>query len=185
MNNVSLPVQTRIVNVTKGGNEFASVPAIDDYLELVAGFIAAADWSTPDRGELAFTLARIYANLNHAHPFREGNGRTGTLFLHQLAALTPFRLDLSAVSVREWTRASRDSAPFRRSGEPSPRPLIPLFDGALVPGSFELRERSDEHAHIGDDVHVDQNLGDRPRRGKEEDPDDDVGVIPEVGPGSR
>lgn len=128
--------QTRIVDITKGGNEFAPVPAIEDYLGLVAGYVADADWSTPDRGALAFTLARIYATLNHAHPFREGNGRTATLFLHQLAAQTPFRLDLSAVSVRDWTDGSRDSAPFRRSGEPSPRPLIPIFHRALVADSL-------------------------------------------------
>ena len=36
--------------------------------------------STPPR--LAFEMSRLYAEYNRVHPFREGNGRTGTLMLH-------------------------------------------------------------------------------------------------------
>ncbi|MFC4602735.1 hypothetical protein [Rhodococcus kronopolitis] len=68
-----------------------------------------------------------------ADNFSEGNGRTGTLLLHQLTESTGYRLDLAGVTAAEWVGASRDSAPFRRTGAPSPRPLIPLLTGALVP----------------------------------------------------
>jgi cell filamentation protein len=80
---------------------------------------------------LAYRLARLYADYNHIHPFREGNGRAGTLLLHAVAALCGRRLDLCAVSREERYAASRDSMPFRRDGRPNHRPFLPLFAGAL------------------------------------------------------
>jgi cell filamentation protein len=123
--------QTRIVDLSKNGDAFAPVAAIPRYLREVEIAIAATDWHRADRGRLAYALAAVYVLYNHAHPFREGNGRTGTLLLHQLTASTGYRLDLSSVTAAEWVAASRDSAPFRRTGAPSPRPLIPLLSRAL------------------------------------------------------
>ncbi|HET6735957.1 Fic family protein [Mycobacterium sp.] len=84
-----------------------------------------------DAPALAYRLARLYAEYNHIHPFREGNGRTGTLLLHTVAALLGRRLDLSDVSREQWYAASHDSMPFRRDGMPNHRPFLPLFVGAL------------------------------------------------------
>lgn len=125
--------QARIVDLSKNGDGFAPVATIGRYLREVEIAIATVDWPRADRGSLAYALAAVYVTYNHAHPFREGNGRTGTLLLHQLCAATGFRLDLSGVDPAEWVGASRDSAPFRRTGAPSPRPMIPLLRRALVP----------------------------------------------------
>ncbi|EME17508.1 Fic/DOC family protein [Rhodococcus triatomae] len=125
--------QHRIVELSKNGDGFAPVAAIDRYLREVEIAIATVDWPRADRGRLAYALAAVYVTYNHAHPFREGNGRTGTLLLHQLCAATAFRLDLSRIGRAEWVAASRDSAPFRRVGAPSPRPLIPVMARALRP----------------------------------------------------
>jgi cell filamentation protein len=84
-----------------------------------------------DAPALAYRLARLYAEYNHIHPFREGNGRTGTLLLHTVAALLGRRLDLSEVPRAQWYAASHDSMPFRRDGMPNHRPFLPLFVGAL------------------------------------------------------
>ncbi|MFC9788408.1 Fic family protein [Rhodococcus sp. NPDC127528] len=124
--------QTRVVDLSKNGDAFAPVGAIPRYLREVEIAIAATDWHRADRGAVAYALAAVYVLYNHAHPFREGNGRTGTLLLHQLAGSTRYRLDLSSVTPTEWIAASRDSAPFRRTGAPSPRPLIPLLVRSLV-----------------------------------------------------
>ncbi|MFF0813927.1 Fic family protein [Rhodococcus sp. NPDC003318] len=124
--------QKRIVDLSKNGDGFAPVGAIDRYLREVEIAIATVDWPRVDRGRLAYALSAVYVTYNHAHPFREGNGRTGTLLLHQLCAPTEFRLDLSEVDRTEWVAASRDSAPFRRIGAPSPRPMIPLLSRSLV-----------------------------------------------------
>lgn len=124
--------QQRIVDITKNGDAFAPVGAIERYLREVEIAIAATNWHRVDRGALAYALANVYVTYNHAHPFREGNGRTGTLLLHQLTASTRFRLDLSSIDAAEWVAAARDSVPFRRTGAPSPRPLIPLLLRALA-----------------------------------------------------
>jgi len=122
----------RTVDIRKGAAMFAPVSAIRNYLSEVEEIIAAVDWVALDHGAASFALASVYSTLNHAHPFREGNGRTGTLFLHRLAADTRYQLDLSRVSRTEWVSASRDSAPFRPTGTPSPRPFIDLFNRALT-----------------------------------------------------
>ncbi|MDI9915875.1 Fic family protein [Rhodococcus sp. IEGM 1379] len=124
--------QQRIVDITKNGDTFAPLGAIGRYLREVEIAVAATDWHRVDRGRLAYALATVYVTYNHAHPFREGNGRTGTLLLHQLTRSTRFLLDLSSIDAAEWVASSQDSAPFRRTGAPSPRPLIPLLRRALV-----------------------------------------------------
>jgi cell filamentation protein len=93
--------------------------------EVPAGLQAA------DTARLAFEFARWYADYNQVHPFREGNGRTGTLLLHTLAALCGHRLDLTDVSRAQWYAASRDSMPYRRGGAANHRPFLPVFLNAL------------------------------------------------------
>ncbi len=89
------------------------------------------EFGPPDTARLAYEFARWYSDYNQVHPFREGNGRTGTLLLHTVAALCGHRLDLSTVSRAQWYAASRDSMPFRRGGEANHRPFLPVFLNAL------------------------------------------------------
>jgi cell filamentation protein len=84
-----------------------------------------------DGPALAYRLSRLYADYNQVHPFREGNGRTGTLLLHTVAALCGYRLDLSGISRADWYAASADSMPFRRDGTANHRPFIPLLVRAV------------------------------------------------------
>ena len=87
-----------------------------------------------DKAALAYRFACMYAEYNRVHPFREGNGRTGTLVLHTVSALCGRRLDLEPVSREEWIAAARDSMPQRRSGDANHRPFLPLFIHALADG---------------------------------------------------
>ncbi|MGB8404836.1 MAG: Fic family protein [Mycobacterium sp.] len=84
-----------------------------------------------DNPRLAWELARIYVRYNRIHPFREGNGRTGMLFLHALTAKCGRRLDLSGVTRADWYEAARDSMPSRREGAPSHRPFLWLLNKAV------------------------------------------------------
>jgi cell filamentation protein len=84
-----------------------------------------------DAPALAYRLACLYADYNHVHPFREGNGRAGSLLLHTVTALCGRRLDFSGVSREQWYAASRDSMPFRRDGRAKHRPFLPLLIDAL------------------------------------------------------
>ena len=91
----------------------------------------AADTASIDDDALASQLARLYADYNYLHPFREGNGRTGTLLLHTVTALRGRTLDLGAISRRQWYAASHDSMPLRRGESPDHAPFVALLVRAL------------------------------------------------------
>jgi cell filamentation protein len=123
----------RVTELRRGDSVFAwqsTVGRLMALLEETARALATngAGLETPG---MAYRLARLYADYNHIHPFREGNGRTGALLLHTVVSLCGRRLDFTAVSREEWYAASQDSMPFRRDGRPNHRPFLPLFAGAL------------------------------------------------------
>jgi cell filamentation protein len=123
----------RITELRRGDSIFAWQSALGRLMALLeeTARALAANGAGLDSAGLAYRLARLYADYNHIHPFRDGNGRTGTLLLHTIAALCGRRLDLTAVPREEWYVASRDSMPFRRDGRPNHRPFLSLFAGAL------------------------------------------------------
>jgi cell filamentation protein len=119
--------QYRVTELRRGETVFAPQSGVADgaaRIEAAARRLAGADL---DEAGLAFELSRLYAEYNQIHPFREGNGRTGTLLLHTLAALCGYRLDLSGFSRLDWYGASHDSTPFRRDGHANHRPFLPLL----------------------------------------------------------
>ncbi|CAN5676467.1 Fic family protein [soil metagenome] len=124
--------QYRVTELRRGETTFASRSGVAEgagRVEAAARALVGADLDAPG---LVYELSRLYADYNQIHPFREGNGRTGTLMLHTLAALCDFRLDLSGFSQRDWYAASLDSAPFRRDGQANHRPFLPLLGPALT-----------------------------------------------------
>lgn len=84
-----------------------------------------------DTTRLAYELARIYAQYNQIHPFREGNGRAGALLLHTIAQRCGRRLDPTGTTRGEWYAAAADSMPLRRDGQASHRPFLYLLRPAL------------------------------------------------------
>ena len=109
----------RVTELRLGDDVFArqsSVEPMMDRLEESARAVVADSDRTAE--VLAAEFARLYTDYNHIHPFREGNGRTGTTMLHIVAVLCGRRLDLNAFSRERWYAASRDSMPFRRDGGP-------------------------------------------------------------------
>jgi cell filamentation protein len=123
----------RITELRRGDSVFAWQSTLGRLMALLeeTARALALNGAGLDSAGLAYRLARLYADYNHIHPFREGNGRTGAVLLHTIAELCGRRLDLTAVPREEWYAASRDSMPFRRDGRPSHRPFLPLFAGAL------------------------------------------------------
>ncbi|BBX93704.1 Fic family protein [Mycolicibacterium boenickei] len=125
--------EPRIVELRKGDSNFwacARIPHALEELQLEIGRLADEGRELDD-GTLTYRLARIYADYNQIHPFREGNGRTGTLLLHLLAGRAGRRLHLDDMSRSEWIGASRDSMPFRRDGRADPRPFVAVLRGRL------------------------------------------------------
>jgi len=78
--------QPRTVEVAKGGNHFQPVPYIPTGMADVHDRLVKADFlnglSAADFARQAGTIIR---DVNHVHPFREGNGRTQFEYLRQLA----------------------------------------------------------------------------------------------------
>ncbi len=123
--------EPRIVELRKGDSSFglcARIPHALEALHVEIGRLADEGREIDD-GTLSYRLARIYADYNQTHPFREGNGRTGTLLLHLLADRAGRRLRLDGMSRSEWVSASRDSMPFRRDGRADPRPFLAVLRG--------------------------------------------------------
>jgi cell filamentation protein len=119
--------QYRMTELRRGETVFAAQSSVSDgatRIEATARALAGAELDEPG---LAYELSRLYADYNQIHPFREGNGRTGTLLLHTLTALCGHRLDLSGFSRLDWYGASHDSTPFRRDGQANHRPFLPLL----------------------------------------------------------
>lgn len=121
----------RVTELRLGDEVFARRASVQRRMNRVEAAARAlvADVAADD--SLPIQLARLYAEFNYVHPFREGNGRTGTVVLHIVAALRGRRLDLSTISRRQWYAASRDSMPTRRGGPVNPRPFVPLLARAL------------------------------------------------------
>ena len=124
----------RTVNITKGqGRSFGDVTTgeVDRYLADVQRFVAGAGWGRLDRDQFAERAATVFAHLNQAHPFREGNGRTSKVFLEHVAEGSRFTFDYSRVTPQEWNQASELSRPGYGRYEPVPDQLGPVFQAIV------------------------------------------------------
>lgn len=130
--------QYRTVNMSKGGaGPFADAQngAIDAYLTDVQGRVIQTDWQRLDRPTFAERAAEVFARVNQAHPFREGNGRTAKLFMEHVAERSQFTFEFERVPTDVWNYASALSRPPKFVYAPDHTPLIPVFEHAAVPRS--------------------------------------------------
>ena len=126
----------RTVGIQKNLSEFADPGDVPRYLADASRIIRSAGWSTMDRDQFAAAAAEVFAYVNQAHPFREGNGRASKLFLQHVAELSPYRIDyspaVSGVTPELWNQASMLSGPDRGRYEPVPASLVPVFRAMTV-----------------------------------------------------
>lgn len=103
----------RSVDITKGRTDFANVDdgSIDRRLRSVQTRVESVDWSTLDRRAFAEHSSAVFAELNIAHPFREGNGRSSKMFMEHVAERSPFEMNWAAVSPAVWNQRSELSGP--------------------------------------------------------------------------
>ncbi|MFJ6099363.1 Fic/DOC family protein [Williamsia muralis] len=124
--------QYREVNMSKDGVAFAARVDIDTYLSHMASITAEVPWNDIDAPDLAEQAARVYSTLNHAHPFREGNGRAGKLFVSQLVETTRYDFDYNAIDPLVWNQRSALSAPDLGDHVPHHELLTPVFAHILI-----------------------------------------------------
>ena len=105
--------ETRTVNISKNGNQFAQVAFIDSSMAKIASDLTnEKHLSGLNRPAFIARLAYHFAELNAVHPFREGNGRATREFLEQLARGAGYRFDQTRIEQVKgnWVLASRLSA---------------------------------------------------------------------------
>jgi cell filamentation protein len=120
--------ELRTVDMVKGGTRFATARFLDVTLHTIFANLARQDALRGRTGErFAEGAAHHLSELNAAHPFREGNGRSMRLHLSQLAAQAGLALDVTRMPGPAWIEASI------RGFEGDERLLAQVIAGALAP----------------------------------------------------
>lgn len=96
----------RVVNMVKSGQSFGDYSSMSMYLRQLDGKINRFDWDSADFDSTVSMLGELHTELNFAHPFREGNGRSTRLFMTDLAARHGVDLNFTKVSAPEWNLSS-------------------------------------------------------------------------------
>jgi len=121
----------RTQNMSKGNamRGFADVNTgeVDRYLADAKRLVQQTDWGRLDRDQFGAAAANVFAHVNQAHPFREGNGRSSKVFMEHVAQQSRFTLDYARVSPQVWNQASEFSAPDLGRYEVVPDSLVPVF----------------------------------------------------------
>lgn len=125
----------RTVNMSKMYSVFADVnnKEVDRYLAEASQKVRSTDWEKLNRVEFVKAASEVFANLNQAHPFREGNGRTSKIFMEHVAALSNFELDYDCVSKEIWNQQSMFSGPDFGHFQVRPEEMYPVFNAIAVP----------------------------------------------------
>ncbi len=109
--------QFRTVNISKGGHLFGLADFLESSLQQVLMKLAAENHLVGlDVDAFGGRAAYFLGELNAAHPFREGNGRTQREFVRELGLKAGHYIDWRAVTAEEMTEASQQS---HRSGDSS------------------------------------------------------------------
>ena len=109
--------QFRTVNISKGGHLFGLADFLESSLQQVLLKLAAENHLVGlDVDAFADRAAYFLGELNAAHPFREGNGRTQREFLRELGLKAGHYIDWRRVPAQEMIEASQIS---HRSGDSS------------------------------------------------------------------
>jgi cell filamentation protein len=102
--------ELRTVEISKGGSQFQFRQYIPTGMADVHRRLARAGFLRRlPLGEFAREAGVIVGDINYIHPFREGNGRTQTQYLEQLAAQAGHQLDFRRVDPVMWIEASKAS----------------------------------------------------------------------------
>lgn len=99
--------EERTVDITKGGSYFAHKSYITASVNKQLALLKAENYlQSLDKGNFVKKAAAHFNELNAAHPFREGNGRTLRAFFDLLANQAGYKLDWTATAEAEFINAS-------------------------------------------------------------------------------
>jgi len=96
----------RTVEIAKGETQFMPVRFIRTGFSDIHHRLATQNFLTGlTHDAFCAEAAVIIGDVNHAHPFREGNGRTQLLYLQQLAASAGFSISFTKLGGPAWIEA--------------------------------------------------------------------------------
>jgi cell filamentation protein len=99
--------EVRTVEISKGGSQFMFRRFIPTGMaDVHARLVRARFLRGLDRDGFAREAGRVVGDVNHMHPFRQGNGRTLALWLKQLAEGAGHPLDLTRIGREAWIAGS-------------------------------------------------------------------------------
>jgi cell filamentation protein len=100
--------ECRTVNISKGGHLFGVAAFLEAALQQVLQKLAAQNYLAGlDAAGFSGRAAWFLGEINAAHPFREGNGRTQREFIRELGLKAGHYIDWRAATRKEMTGASR------------------------------------------------------------------------------
>jgi cell filamentation protein len=151
--------QIRTLEISKGGDQFQFHRFIQTGVADVHRRIVAANYLQGLPGkEFADRAAEIIGDLNYAHPFREGNGRTQLQYLKQLAERAGHSMDLTKLQPDQWLHASTEAHQARYDA------MARAIEAALLERSRQRDEASKGVENIRD--RLSRNSRDQGRKGR-------------------
>ncbi len=100
--------ELRTLEISKGGSTFMFCRFIENGMADVHRRIVEAEYLRGlDGNGFAAKAGEIIGDVNHIHPFREGNGRTQLTYLRLLAEQAGYRIDVRKIDGDRWYAASR------------------------------------------------------------------------------
>lgn len=95
--------------LSKGSTSFLPANYLDRGLAVVFDLANNADAKSSDQDIFASAATHILSELNHVHPFRDGNGRTQRAFIQQLAVRAGHEVSFRGVTTERNVAASIDA----------------------------------------------------------------------------
>lgn len=100
--------ELRTLEINKGGSQFQLQRYIEQGMADVHNRLLKSNYLTSLSPEkFATAAAEIIGDVNYAHPFREGNGRTQLQYLKQLGDFAGHKVDVDRLDPGTWQAASR------------------------------------------------------------------------------
>jgi cell filamentation protein len=102
--------ELRRVDIAKGGHWFMPKDRIEAAMgDIHRRLVQQNRLKELSADAFADRAGVILGDVNYLHPFREGNGRTQTQYLKQLAAQAGWPIDLRKMKRETWMEASRQA----------------------------------------------------------------------------
>lgn len=129
--------QERTVDIAKENSYFGAAQHISRELNKIFVKLEQDSFLRGlERPEFCQKLAFYFSEINAAHPFREGNGRTQRIFCEELSRQAGYRLNWSAADPTQYMTGSKESFQGNLA------PLIDLLSGLVTPIHMALTENT-------------------------------------------